>query len=88
MNMLKEIEQEALDSIAIGMGITVETEPEKTDSPGIELNLSWFLFYGRMLNMTKQEIMCTRYGEMLDMISCFSIQNGAKPKRKKENISF
>ena len=29
MNMLKEIEQEALDSIAIGMGITVETEPEK-----------------------------------------------------------
>lgn len=38
--------------------------------------------------MSKQEIMCTRYGEMLDMISCFSIQNGAKPKKKKRKLSF
>ena len=28
--------------------------------------------------------MITRYGEMLDMIACFSIENGAKPKHKKE----
>lgn len=68
--------------------LLLKQNPKKTDGPGIELNLSWFLFYGRMLNMTKQEIMCTRYGEMLDMISCFSIQNGAKPKRKKKTYHF
>jgi hypothetical protein len=33
--------------------------------------------------MTKQEILVTRVGEMLDMIACFAIYNGnAKPKRK------
>lgn len=33
--------------------------------------------------------MCTRYGEMLDMISCFAIYNGqAKEKRKKKVFSF
>jgi hypothetical protein len=26
--------------------------------------------------MSKQETMCTRYGEMLDMISCLSIYEG------------
>ena len=32
--------------------------------------------------MTKQEILVTRYGEMSDMISCYAIFNGAKPKKK------
>lgn len=47
------------------------------------MNLSWFLFYGRLLNMSKQEIIVTRYGEMSDMISCYAIFNGAEPKKKK-----
>lgn len=35
--------------------------------------------------------MNTRYGEMLDMISCMAINNGAKPKetkRKRKDLSF
>lgn len=39
-----------------------------------------------MLNMSRQEVMSTRYGEMLDLISCLSIYNGGAeykaPKRK------
>ena len=46
------------------------------------------LFYGRKLGMGKQEIMVTRYGEMLDMIACLSIYNGAKPKRKAKHWTF
>lgn len=38
--------------------------------------------------MTKQEIMATRYCEMLDMIACFAIYKGAKPKKKKNAWSF
>lgn len=39
--------------------------------------------------MRKQEILATRYGEMVDMISCFAIYNGgAKPKKKKKKWSF
>lgn len=34
--------------------------------------------------MARQEIMNTRIGEMLDMIACLAIFNGAKPKKKKE----
>lgn len=33
--------------------------------------------------MTRQEILCTRVGEMRDMIACLSIYNGAEPKTKK-----
>lgn len=28
--------------------------------------------------------MNTRYGEMLDMIACMAINNGAEPKKKKK----
>lgn len=53
------------------------------------MNLSWFLFYGRQMNMKRQEIIATRYGEMLDMISCLSIYNGgAEQKIKKRKLSF
>ena len=41
------------------------------------------LFYGRMIGMSKREIDITRYGEMLDMIACHAIFNGAKPKTKR-----
>lgn len=30
--------------------------------------------------MSRAEILATRYGEMLDMIACLAIYNGATPK--------
>ena len=38
--------------------------------------------------MTKQEILCTRLGEMLDMVSCLAIYNGAPPKQKSKKLFF
>lgn len=39
--------------------------------------------------MSRQEILVTRYGEMLDMISCLAIYNGsAKPKKKPRKYSY
>lgn len=55
--------------------------------PAVEMNLMWFIFYGRKMNMGRQEVMCTPFGEMLDMIACLSIYNGAKPKRRKKRIT-
>ena len=47
------------------------------------------MFYGRLLNMDKQEILCTPYGEMCDMISCFSVFRGAaEPKEKQKHYTF
>ena len=45
------------------------------------ISLSWYLFYGHMLNMTRQETLVTKYGEMNDLIACLAIYNGnAKEK--------
>ena len=52
------------------------------------MNLAWLLFYGRKLNMGRQEIMVTRYGEMLDMIACLAIYKGATPKKKQKHWTF
>lgn len=42
-----------------------------------------------MLHMSRQEILCTRTGEMLDMINCMAIYNGqAKPKKQKRKWTF
>lgn len=38
--------------------------------------------------MTRQEILCTRVGEMRDMIACLSIYNGAEPKKPKKRLSY
>lgn len=37
--------------------------------------------------MQKQEILNTRYCEMLDMISCLAIYNGADPKKHKKVLT-
>lgn len=34
--------------------------------------------------MTKREVLATRYADMVDMISCFAIYHGAKPKNKRK----
>lgn len=38
--------------------------------------------------MTAAEIRVTRWGEMLDMIACNAISNGAKPKKKKKKVTM
>lgn len=39
--------------------------------------------------MKPTEVMCTKMGEMLDMITCLSIYNGsAEPKEKKKRMSY
>lgn len=39
--------------------------------------------------MTEQEVLNTRYGEMLDMISCFAIYKGsARLKKQKKKMTF
>ena len=37
--------------------------------------------------MQKQEILNTRYSEMLDMVSCLAIYNGAEPKKRKKILT-
>lgn len=37
--------------------------------------------------MNKHEIMNTRYNEMLDMVSCLAIYNGADPKQKNRVVT-
>lgn len=38
--------------------------------------------------MDKGEILRTRLGEMLEMIDCHAIANGAKPKKSPAPMSF
>lgn len=39
--------------------------------------------------MSKREILCTKYGEMVDMLTCMAIENGAaKEKRNKKRWNF
>lgn len=53
------------------------------------MNLSWYIFYGRQLNMNRQEVVNTRFGEMRDMISCLSIYRGeCVPKKKKKKLTY
>ena len=49
------------------------------------MNLSWYLFYGRQMGMSKQEILVTPYGEMRDMIACLSIYNGTARQKITES---
>jgi len=41
-----------------------------------------------MMHMGRQEILTTRYGEMLDLISCLAIYNGAEPGETRRKLSF
>lgn len=36
--------------------------------------------------MSRAEVDITRWGEMMDMIACDAIYNGANPKRKKKSM--
>lgn len=43
---------------------------------------AWYLFFGRKLNMSRQEILVTTIGEMGDMVSCLSVYNGTAKEKK------
>lgn len=46
----------------------------------MKINLAWFLFYGRQMGMGRFETLSCPVGEMLDMVACLQISNGAPPK--------
>ena len=46
----------------------------------IQLNTTWFLYYGRKLGMTEHEVLNCPLGRMLDYMSCMQIENGADQK--------
>lgn len=52
------------------------------------MTLPWFLFYGmHLFHMTRQEVLNTRYGEFVDLLSCLAVYNGAA-KEKPKKLSF
>jgi len=38
------------------------------------------------MGMDRQEVMSTRYGEMLDMIACLSIYNGGAEEKEEQSF--
>ena len=38
--------------------------------------------------MSRREVLCTRVGEMREMITCEAIMNGARPKAPHKELSF
>lgn len=46
------------------------------------------MYWGRRLNIPKQELLHTRTGEILDMIACDAIAHGAAQKREKRAWTF
>ena len=51
-------------------------------------SLPWFLYYGRLLGMSKSEIIVTTVGEMQDMMACYAISNGLATEKKKRHSDF
>ena len=41
-----------------------------------------------MMNMTRNEIIVTRYGEFRDLISCYSVHNGSAKIVSKKKWTF
>ena len=42
-----------------------------------------------MMNMSRAEVLTTRYGEMMDMIDCLSIYSGvAEPKKAASVLTY
>ena len=55
------------------------------------LNRSWFIFYGLKMGMARRDVLSTRYGEFMDLMSCWAIFNGTATEKKtpqKKHISF
>lgn len=50
------------------------------------MNSAWLLYYGKLLNFERKELMATPCGELYDLMACHQISNGAKEKKKDESI--
>lgn len=48
------------------------------------MNLSWFVYYGLRLGLTRDETIVLRIGEMLDLIACDQIYNGIAEQKTEE----
>lgn len=46
----------------------------------IQLNTTWFLYFGRKLGMTEKQVLSCPLGRMLDYMACMQIENGANQK--------
>lgn len=46
----------------------------------IQLNTTWFLYFGRKLGMTEAQVLSCPLGRMLDYMACMQIENGANQK--------
>lgn len=50
------------------------------------MNLSWFVYYGLRLGLTRGETIVLRIGEMMDLIACDQIYNGIAEPKKEEML--
>lgn len=48
----------------------------------------WLLYYGHILGMDRREILTTRFGEMVDLISLHSVYNGRAKLKETAYMSF
>lgn len=46
----------------------------------IQLNTTWFLYFGRKLGMSEPQVLACPLGQMLDYMACMQIENGADQK--------
>ena len=46
----------------------------------IQLNTTWFLYFGRKLGMSEPQVLTCPLGQMLDYMACMQIENGADQK--------
>jgi len=48
------------------------------------LTLEWILFYGHKIGMNRKEILHTRNGQMIDILTCNAIYNGSLQEKEKK----
>lgn len=83
-DVLADVITEAMENFQNDTATTVAVKMTKKQSKKITLNGSWLLFYGHQLHMSRRETINTTFGELLDMVSCLAIYNGADPDDRHE----
>ena len=77
----KKLSEEVEAALKEGMAVTFKSQ-KKNGGRSITLNRSWFVFYGSLFGMNRQESLTYIYGEMKDLIECYAIFHGAEPAPK------
>lgn len=53
------------------------------------MNLSWCVYYGLRIGLSRAETFVMRHGEFMDLLACDQIYNGiAVPKKETRAYSF